>query len=168
MNDGNVAASVIVTGRHHLEDVTRLAPRRTAATAARGADRGPAARPHHAEPQRDDNPRRTHVSHEAPPPARSTPPAGDLGDDAPAAVGVLCQAESVEIGISGAGTDPFDATLLLSGTDPQGREVAVWIRLTPTTINDLTEQLEEVLLAQQQILGITGHGPTDQDQSAAA
>ena len=28
VNDGNVAASVIVTGRHHLEDVTRLAPRR--------------------------------------------------------------------------------------------------------------------------------------------
>lgn len=28
VNDGKVAASVIVTGRHHLEDVTRLAPRR--------------------------------------------------------------------------------------------------------------------------------------------
>ena len=28
MNDGTVAASVIVTGRQHLEDVTRLAPRR--------------------------------------------------------------------------------------------------------------------------------------------
>ena len=81
---------------------------------------------------------------------------------------MLCQAESAEIGISGAGTDPFDATLVLSGTDPQGMEVAVWMRLTPTTINDLTEQLEEVLLAQQQTLGISGHGPTDQDQSAAA
>ena len=28
VNDGKVAASVIVTGRYHLEDVTRLAPRR--------------------------------------------------------------------------------------------------------------------------------------------
>ena len=28
MNDGHIAASVIVTGQPHLEDVTRLAPRR--------------------------------------------------------------------------------------------------------------------------------------------
>ena len=38
----------------------------------------------------------------------------------------------------------------------------MWIRLTPTTIDDLTEQLAEVLLAQQQILGVNGfHRTTD-------
>ena len=95
-------------------------------------------------------------------------PVGDPSQDIPTSVGVLCQAESAEIGIGGAGTDPFDATLVLSGADPQGLEVAVWMRLTPTTINELAEQLEEVLLAQQQTLRISGHGPTDQDQSAAA
>lgn len=70
---------------------------------------------------------------------------------------VICQAESIEIGIGEDTTDPFDATLLLAGADTAGREVAVWIRLTPTTINDLTEQLGQVLTAQHQILGITGH-----------
>jgi hypothetical protein len=69
--------------------------------------------------------------------------------------GVICQAESVEIGVSEDATDPFDATFLLAGTDTEGREVAVWIRLTPTTINDLTEQLGQVLAAQQQALGVT-------------
>jgi hypothetical protein len=69
--------------------------------------------------------------------------------------GVICQAESVEIGVSEDATDPFDATFLLAGTDTEGCEAAVWIRLTPTTINDLTEQLGQVLAAQQQALGVT-------------
>ena len=57
----------------------------------------------------------------------------------------------------------------MAGTDPEGREVAVWVRLTPTTINDLTERLEEVLLAQQQTLGPSGrHSPTDHDIDSAA
>ena len=78
------------------------------------------------------------------------------------ATGVICQAESVEIGLGQDGADPFDAIFLLAGTDPRGREVAVWIRLTPTTINDLTEQLAQVLSAQQQILGGNGfHRTTD-------
>jgi hypothetical protein len=78
------------------------------------------------------------------------------------ATGVICQAESVEIGLGQDGADPFDAIFLLAGTDPRGREVAVWIRLTPTTINDLTEQLTQVLSAQQQILGGNGfHRTTD-------
>jgi len=81
---------------------------------------------------------------------------------AAAATGVICQAESVEIGLGQDGADPFDAIFLLAGTDPRGREVAVWIRLTPTTINDLTEQLTQVLSAQQQILGGNGfHRTTD-------
>ena len=85
---------------------------------------------------------------------QETTPATDLGDVTPAAAGgVICQAGSVEIGVGPDGADPFDATFLLAGTDPQGREVAVWIRLTPTTINDLTDQLTQVLVAQQQILG---------------
>jgi len=91
--------------------------------------------------------------------------------DAAAASGVICQAGSVEIGVGLDGADPFDATFLLAGTDPQGREVAVWIRLTPTTINDLTDQLAQVLVAQQQILGGNGfHRTTDDvdtDRNAA-
>ena len=103
---------------------------------------------------------------------QETTPVTDLGDTAPAAAGgVICQAGSVEIGVGQDGADPFDATFLLAGTDPQGREVAVWIRLTPTTINDLTDQLAQVLVAQQQILG--GNGPhrttddVDTDRTAA-
>ena len=84
----------------------------------------------------------------------TTKPVTDPADAGPAAAsGVICQAGSVEIGVGQDGADPFDATLLLAGTDPQGRDVAVWIRLTPTTINDLTDQLTQVLVAQQQILG---------------
>ena len=92
-----------------------------------------------------------------------TTPVTDLGDVTPAAAsGVICQAGSVEIGVGQDGADPFDATFLLAGTDPQGREIAVWIRLTPTTINDLTDQLTQVLVAQQQILGGNGlHRTTD-------
>ena len=102
----------------------------------------------------------------------TTKPVTDLGDVTPAAAsGVICQAGSVEIGVGQDGADPFDATFLLAGTDPQGREVAVWIRLTPTTINDLTDQLAQVLVAQQQILGGNGvHRTTDDvdtDRSAA-
>jgi len=100
----------------------------------------------------------------------ATTPVTDLGDVTPAAAGgVICQAGSVEIGVGQDGADPFDATFLLAGTDPQGREVAVWIRLTPT--NDLTDQLTQVLVAQQQILG--GNGPhrttddVDTDRTAA-
>lgn len=81
-----------------------------------------------------------------------------------AVTGVICQADSIEIGVGEDTADPFDATLLLVGNDSQGREVAVWIRLTPTTINDLAEQLAQVLTAQHQILGITGqHSVTDVD-----
>ena len=95
---------------------------------------------------------------------QATTPATDLGDAAPAAAsGVICQAGSVEIGIGQDGADPFDATFLLAGTDAQGREVAVWIRLTPTTINDLTDQLTQVLVAQQQILGGNGVRRTTDD-----
>jgi len=77
---------------------------------------------------------------------------------------LVCQAESIEIGI-GDGEDPFDATFLMAGTDAQGRELALWIRLTPTTINDLTSQLDEVLFAQQRILGADGDpiAPADDD-----
>jgi len=77
---------------------------------------------------------------------------------------LVCQAESIEIGI-GDGEDPFDATFLMAGTDAQGRELALWIRLTPTTINDLTSQFDEVLFAQQRILGADGDpiAPADDD-----
>jgi hypothetical protein len=100
-------------------------------------------------------------------------PVGDPDEAPPAETpGVICQAESVEIGTGQDGADPFDATFLLAGTDPQGREVAVWIRLTPTTINDLTDQLTQVLVAQQQILGgnslhRTTDDAVDTDRNAA-
>jgi hypothetical protein len=81
---------------------------------------------------------------------------------------VICQAESVEIGVSEDDADPFDATFLLAGTDTVGREVAVWIRLTPTTINDLTEQLGQVLAAQQQCLGVTGRPSSTADGDSEA
>ena len=99
-----------------------------------------------------------------------TTPVTDLGDATHAAAsGVICQAGSVEIGVGQDGADPFDATFLLAGIDPQGREVAVWIRLTPTTINDLTDQLTQVLVAQQQILGGNGlHRTTDVDSDRTA
>ena len=76
---------------------------------------------------------------------------------------MICEAEVVDIGLAGTGTDPFDATFLLAGTDPQGREIVVWIRLTPTTINDLIERLGEVLFAQQDILGINRQQSTTDD-----
>ncbi len=79
---------------------------------------------------------------------------------------LVCHAESIEIGI-GDGEDPFDATFLMAGTDAQGRELALWIRLTPITINDLTSQFDEVLFAQQRILGADGDpiAPADDDPS---
>ncbi len=92
----------------------------------------------------------------------ANPPAADPGKHVNgSAASVICQAEVVDIGLAGTGTDPFDATCLLAGTD-QGREIVVWIRLTPTTINDLIDRLGEVLLAQQDALGINLHqGATD-------
>ena len=114
------------------------------------------------------------AQHQDSPPSTRTSPAQPPQDDpgeaaAAAATGVICQAGSVEIGIGLDGADPFDATFLLAGIDPQGREVAVWIRLTPTTINDLIEQLAQVLSAQQQILGGNGfHHTDDVDTDRAA
>jgi hypothetical protein len=101
----------------------------------------------------------------APADAGPAHPPGADPDELPKGIAdsVICQAEVVDIGLAGAGTDPFDATLLLAGTDPQGREIVVWIRLTPTTINDLIERLGEVLFAQQDILGINRHQCTTDD-----
>ena len=82
------------------------------------------------------------------------PPAGDTQSQD--ADNLVYPAEAIEIGI-GDGEDPFDATFLLAGTDSLGQGLALWIRLTPTTINDLTRQLDEVLSAQQQILGLEIH-----------
>ncbi len=97
----------------------------------------------------------------------ANPPAADPGEKLNgSAVSVICQAEVVDIGLAGTGTDPFDATFLLAGTD-QGREIVVWIRLTPTTINDLIDRLGEVLFAQQDVLGINRHQNTTDDADPA-
>ena len=94
----------------------------------------------------------------------ANPPAADPGELPNGSVAsVICEAEVVDIGLAGTGTDPFDATFLLAGTDPQDREIVVWIRLTPTKINDLIERLGEVLFAQQDILGIHRHQGTTDD-----
>jgi hypothetical protein len=94
----------------------------------------------------------------------ANPPVADPGElSNGSTAGVICEAEVVDIGLAGAGTDPFDATFLLAGTD-QGREIVVWTRLTPTTINDLIERLGEVLFAQQDVLGINGHQNVDPDR----
>ena len=94
----------------------------------------------------------------------ANPPVADPGEQPNgSAAGVICEAEVVDIGLAGTGTDPFDATFLLAGTDPQGREIVVWIRLTPTTINDLIDRLGEVLFAQQDILGINRHQSATDD-----
>ncbi len=59
----------------------------------------------------------------------------------------------------GAGEDPFTATLLLTGDDEDGDEVSVWMRLTPTLITRLTQQLTEVFHAQQEAMGISAFDP---------
>ena len=105
-----------------------------------------------------------HVSAAAPTDgATENPPAADPAEQSNGTgAGVICEAEVADIGLAGTGTDPFDATFLLAATDPQDREIVVWIRLTPTTINDLIDRLGEVLSAQQDILGINRHqGNTD-------
>lgn len=93
--------------------------------------------------------------------------APEPGTESPHVPGLICQADTVEIGVADDAKDPFNATFLLAGTH-EGRELAVWFRLTPTTITNLTTQLHELLLAQQQSLGITGdqpvHEPPDADQ----
>ena len=72
MNDGEVTASVIVTGHRHLGDVIRIAPRRRTESPARCADRGLApgaqyaARDQmttHDEPRRPRQPRPTRKVH---------------------------------------------------------------------------------------------------------
>lgn len=91
-----------------------------------------------------------------------------LGAAPAAADGSICQAQCIEIEIAGDGSDPFDATFLLAGSDDSGRELAVWMRLTPTVISNLTEQLDDVLHAQQESLGVTEQAtPTGDDPDTA-
>lgn len=91
---------------------------------------------------------------------------------------VDCEALYVEIGIpepepasetgeSAAPGDPFDAELLLVGSAPSGREVAVWIRLTPTVIADLQTRLDDVLTAQRHALGVHDPAPAAGHPGAA-
>lgn len=49
--------------------------------------------------------------------------------------------------------DAFAATLALTGDDEEGDEVSVWMRLTPTLITRLTQQLTQVYRAQQESMG---------------
>src|SRR6478672_8657621 len=55
------------------------------------------------------------------------PPAADPAEQSiGTGAGVICEAEVVDIGLAGTGTDPFDATFLLAAADPHGREIVVW------------------------------------------
>lgn len=89
---------------------------------------------------------------------------GDLagaGDTTPtyAYEAVVCQV------FLGAGDDPFTATLLLTGDDEDGDEVSVWMRLTPTLITRLTQQLTQVFHAQQEAMGIITSDPATTDDN---
>ena len=55
--------------------------------------------------------------------------------------------------------DAFASTLALTGDDEEGDEVSVWLRLTPTLITRLTQQLTQVYRAQQESMGLPGADP---------
>lgn len=88
----------------------------------------------------------------------------EAGDTAP-----TYEYEAVACQVSlGSDDDPFAATLLLTGDDEAGDEVSVWMRLTPTLITRLTQQLTQVFHAQQEAMGIIISDPVttedDEDQ----
>ena len=94
MNDGAVAASVIVTAPRHQAGRDPAGAPDAGVGGARCLDRGPAAPPRRAE--RDEM--TTHEEHvwaaADTTTGQETTPAADLGDAAPAAAGgVICQAE---------------------------------------------------------------------------
>lgn len=89
---------------------------------------------------------------------------GDLAEAGDTTPRYAYEAVACQVSL-GAGDDPFTATLLLTGDDEDGDEVSVWMRLTPTLITRLTQQLTQVFHAQQEAMGMSASDPaTDDDQ----
>lgn len=66
---------------------------------------------------------------------------------------LVCEADVVQLDLP-ADQDPFGACLQVAGVHPSGTELVVWLRLTPTTINQLVGELSELLHDQQSALGV--------------
>lgn len=75
-----------------------------------------------------------------------------------AAAALVCEADVVQLDLP-ADQDPFGACLQVAGLHPSGTELVVWLRLTPTTIDRLVDQLREVLHDQQTALGVPPDAP---------
>lgn len=86
---------------------------------------------------------------------------GDLAEAGDTTPTYAYEAVACEVSL-GVGDDPFTATLLLTG-DEDGDEVSVWMRLTPTLITRLTQQLTQVFHAQQEAMGISASDPATTD-----
>ena len=71
---------------------------------------------------------------------------------------LICEADVVQLDLP-ADHDPFGACLQVAGVHPSGTELVVWLRLTPTTIDRLVDQLSEVLHDQQTALGVPLDAP---------
>ena len=76
----------------------------------------------------------------------------------PVAAALVCEADVVQLDLP-ADQDPFGACLQVAGLHPSGTELVVWLRLTPTTIDRLVDQLSEVLHDQQTALGVPRDAP---------
>jgi hypothetical protein len=80
----------------------------------------------------------------------------------PAAAALVCEADVVQLELP-ADQDPFGACLQVAGLHSSGTELVVWLRLTPTTIDRLVDQLREVLHDQQTALGVAPDAPAPGD-----
>lgn len=79
-----------------------------------------------------------------------------------AAAALVCEADVVQLDLP-ADQDPFGACLQVAGLHPSGTELVVWLRLTPTTIDRLVDQLRDVLHDQQTALGVPPDAPAPGD-----
>lgn len=76
----------------------------------------------------------------------------------PTVPALVCEADIVQLDLP-ADQDPFGACLQVAGLHPSGTELVVWLRLTPTTIDRLVGQLQQVLHDQQTALGVPSDIP---------
>ena len=83
----------------------------------------------------------------------------DLIDEAEGAAPMYAY-EAVACQVSlGPDDDALASTLILTGDDDAGDEVSVWMRLTPTLITRLTQQLTQIYRAQQEAMGLPTSDP---------
>lgn len=88
---------------------------------------------------------------------------GDLAEAGETTPTYAYEAVACQVSL-GLGNDPFTATLLLTGDAEDGDEVSVWMRLTPTLITRLTQQLTQVFHAQQEAMGIIASDPVTTEE----